>query len=177
MPRGFENAAERDPRNFNLAEWQKAKRQGMDPRWLKQTEQDCWKQSDNVKSFVASLNRYGFALAKGDKRGHVVVDHAGEVWSLPRMLGLKTKEVRARLGDGADLSDVATIKAQISERMVPALRRHIDEARGQLHERSAKFEQYKADMTQLHRDARVKMDDRHKHEWDAQTVARAARLP
>jgi len=177
MPRGFENAAERDPRNFSLAEWQQAKRQGIDPRWLKSTLQDCWKQSDNAQSFAASLNRYGFALAKGDRRSHVIVDHTGEVYALPRMLGLKTKEVRARMGDGADLADVAAIKAQISERMVPALRRHIAQSRNQFRERSATLGQYKAEMTQLHRDARVKLDDRHKHEWDAQTLERVTRLP
>lgn len=177
MPRGFTNAAERDPTNFSLAEWQQAKRQGIDPRWLKSTLQTCWSESDNTQSFTASLNRYGFALARGDKRSHVVVDHAGEVYSLPRMLGLKTKEVRARLGAGSGLADVASVKAKISARMVPALCRHIENARGQFRERSTTLGQYKAEMSQLHRDARVKLDDRHRGEWDAQTLERAARLP
>jgi hypothetical protein len=33
MPRGMANPAERNPTNFTLAEWQQAKRQGVDPRW------------------------------------------------------------------------------------------------------------------------------------------------
>lgn len=177
MPHGLTNAAERDPRNFTLAEWQQAKRQGIDPRWLKSTIQSCWAGSDNTQSFSASLNAHGFALAKGDRRSHVVVDHSGEVYALPRMLGLKTKEVRARLGDGADLPDVASIKAKIGEKMVPALRRHIEESRTQFRERSAKLGQYKAQMTQAHRDAREKLDERHKSEWDDRTRERAARLP
>ena len=142
MPRGLANAAERDPRNFTLAEWQQAKRQGIDPRWLKSTIQSCWAGSDNMQSFHASLNANGFALAKGDRRSHVVVDHSGEVYALPRMLGLKTKEVRARLGDGSDLSDVASIRAKIGERMVPALRRHIEESRAQFRDRSGKLGEY-----------------------------------
>src|SRR6185312_13183558 len=55
MPRGLANAAERNPTNFNLAEWQQAKRQGIDPRWLKSTLQDCWKHADNAKAFERSL--------------------------------------------------------------------------------------------------------------------------
>lgn len=35
MPRGFTDAARRDPTSFTLAEWQQAKRQGLDPRWRK----------------------------------------------------------------------------------------------------------------------------------------------
>ena len=177
MPRGLANAAERDPRNFTLAEWQQAKRQGIDPRWLKSTIQSCWAGSDNTQSFSASLNAHGFALAKGDRRSHVIVDHSGEVYALPRMLGLKTKEVRARLGDGADLADVASIKAKIGEKMVPALRRHIEESRAQFRERSLRLGQYKAQMTQAHREARDKLDERQKSEWDDRTRERAARLP
>jgi hypothetical protein len=41
-----------------------------------------------------------------------VVDEHGEVYSLPRMAGVKTKDVRARLGDGADLPSVEEVKAQ-----------------------------------------------------------------
>lgn len=41
MPRGLVNTAERNPTNFTLAEWQQAKRQNFDPRWLKATLQDC----------------------------------------------------------------------------------------------------------------------------------------
>ena len=42
MPRGIAVAGARDPTNFTLAEWQQAKRQGIDPRWLKSTLQACW---------------------------------------------------------------------------------------------------------------------------------------
>lgn len=55
MPRGLENPAERDPTNFTLAEWQQAKRQGLDPRWLKQAVQACWSRSDSTGAFQRSL--------------------------------------------------------------------------------------------------------------------------
>jgi len=177
MPRGFENAAERNPLNFTLAEWQQARRQGIDPRWLKQTLQACWSASDNARSFAASLEERGFFLARGDRRSHVVIDHSGEIYALPRMLGLRTKEVRARLGDGSDLPSVAATQKKIGERMVPAIRRHISESRTAFRQRSATLGHYKMQMTQMHRDARGKLAQRHERERIEETKERAARLP
>jgi hypothetical protein len=177
MPRGFENAAERNPTNFTLAEWQQAKRQGIDPRWLKQTVQNCWKTSDSKQAFARSLEDRGFFLAKGDKRGHVILDHSGEVYSLPRTLGFKTKEVHARLGSGDDLPSVESRQKTIGERMTPAIRRHIEVSRTQFRARSATLGHYKMEMTHLHRDARAKLENRHAAEWAAETRERAARLP
>ena len=177
MPRGMANHAERNPTNFTLAEWQQAKRQGVDPRWLKQTLQDCWAASDNARSFGRSLEEHGFFLAKGDKRSFVVIDHSGEVQSLPRALGLKTKDVAARLGDGNDLPGVDETKKQIGERMTPAIRRHVEEARAQFQKRSGTLGHYKMQMTHLHRDARGTLEKRLAGEWEAETVERAARLP
>lgn len=212
MPRGLENARERNPTNFSLAEWQQAKRQSVDPRWLKQVIQDCWKRSDNLHAFKHSLSEHGFFLAAGTKRatkttamsamddrksgasvdannktkaatdkdkkqGFVIVDHNGEVFSVSRMLDLKRKEVRERLGSEADLETVENTKKHVGKNMSGALKRHIAESRAQFGQRSAKLGQYKEEMTRLHRDARIKLDDRHKTEWDEETKLRAARLP
>jgi hypothetical protein len=177
MPRGMLDAAQRNPTNFTLAEWQQAKRQGVDPRLLKQVVQSCWKQSDNQKSLERSLEERGLFLAKGDKRGVVVLDHNSEVYSLPRLLDLKTKDVRSRLGDAKDLASVDAVSKSIGERMTPALRRHVEESRERFRDRSAKLGGYKAEMTSLHRQARTELDERHKADWDAETKHRAARLP
>lgn len=177
MPRGFANAAERNPTNFTLAEWQQAKRQDIDPRWLKQAVQECWRGSDGLPALRNALEERGFFLAKGDRRGFVVLDHRGDVWSLPRLLDVKTKEVRVRLGDGEKLPSVARTLATIAERITPAIRRHIEEARGQFRERSNKLGQYKAEMTRFHGDTRESLDNRQRTEWDNETRARQARLP
>ncbi len=142
MPRGILNAGERNPTNFPLAEWQQAKRLGQDPRWLKATLQECWKTSDNRRAFERALQERGFFLAKGDRRGLVILDHSGEVHSLPRMLDLKTKDVRARLGDGDDLAGVEATQRLIGQRMTPAMRRHIEESRTQFQKRSDPLGQY-----------------------------------
>ena len=177
MPRGLESAGERNPTNFTLAEWQQAKRQGIDPRWLKSTLQNCWTRSDSRAAFDRALSEKGFFLARGDKRGHVVLDHQGEVYSLSRMLGLKAKDVRERLGDGTDLKGVEDTQKLIGERMTPAIRRHLEESRQQFRTRSDVLGQQKAEMTALHRDARATLETRHRHEWDAESRSRATRLP
>ncbi|HEY9009820.1 MAG TPA: relaxase [Devosia sp.] len=177
LPKGLRNAAERNPTNFTLAEWQQAKRQGIDPRWLKQTVQNCWNRSDSTKAFGRSLEEHGFMLAKGDRRSVVVLDHAGEVWSLPRALGLKSKEVTSRLGEEPDLPGVAAAKKRLGERMTPTIQRHIKEARAKFDRRAAQLERYRSEMTHLHRTARQKLGERQGQEWDAETRVRADRLP
>ncbi|MDJ0387329.1 relaxase/mobilization nuclease domain-containing protein [Roseomonas sp. E05] len=177
MPRGLENAAERNPTNFSLAEWQQARRQGIDPRWLKATLQDCWKRSDNRQAFIRSLEERGFLLAKGDKRGLVVLDHGGEVHALPRLLDLKTKEVRDRLGDGADLASVEASRKIIGQRMTPALRRHVAESKEQFQDRAARLGEAKQAMTDQHRAARERLEERQQAAQRLEARDRQARLP
>lgn len=177
MPAGLADRANRNPTNFTLAEWQQAKRQGVDPRWLKTTLQAAWKSSDNARAFGQALQERGFWLAKGDKRGHVVLDYNGEVYALTRQLDLKSKDIRARLGDGDDLKGVDETKALIGGRMTPAIRRHVEESRTRFQQRSATLGHAKMQMTQAHRDARVKLATKQETEWQAETRERSARLP
>lgn len=177
MPRGIETAGRRDPTNFSLAEWQQAKRQGTDPRLMKAELQAAWKSSDSARAFGSALEERGYFLARGDRRSFVVLGYDGEVHSLPRSLGLKTKDVAARLGDGADLASVAETKEIIAARMRPAIRRHTEESRLRFRERSDQLGQIKEAMTRRHRAARVELAQRQELEWLAETKARSARLP
>ena len=63
---------------------------------------------------------------------------------------MKTKEVRARLGDGADLLSVEAMQRLIAERMTPTIKRHIAESRTHSRKRSAPLEHEKAEMTDCH---------------------------
>jgi len=177
MPRGMAEKGAGDPTNFTLAEWQQCKRQGVDPRWLKKSIQDCWSRSDGLQAFQTSLIERGFHLAKGDRRGHVVVDHTGEVYSLARMLGVKAKDVRARLGEGDTLQDVEATRKLIGERMTPVIRRHIAEAKDRFQRRYAKLDAYKKEMVEHHHNARQSLKAKQKREWDAEPLVRANRLP
>ncbi|MEM6679789.1 MAG: relaxase/mobilization nuclease domain-containing protein [Pseudomonadota bacterium] len=112
MPDGFIDKELRDPRNFTLAEWQQAKRAQKDPRRLKAQFQEAWTLSDSKVSFEHALKERGFILAKGDRRGFVAVDHTGEAYAVSRWVGLKAKQVAARLGSTDDLPSVPAAHAK-----------------------------------------------------------------
>lgn len=177
MPKGLARDGQKNPLNFTLAEWQQAKRTGSDPRLLKEAVLASWSSSDGRKSLAASLEECGLFLAKGDRRGFVLVDHQGEVHSLSRVLGLKTKEVEARLGSTDQLRSVEDTKRHLSNVMTPALKAHVAESRERFRERSNKLGSYKEEMTRHHRDARQTLLEKQKTEWDTESLQRAARLP
>lgn len=177
MPRGIAEAGRRDPTNFSLAEWQQAKRSGIDPRQLKAAVQDAWNRSDGTAAFARALEDRGLFLARADRRGHVVIDFSGEVHAASRLLGIKTKEMRARLGDGDGLKSVDATKAEIGQRMTPAIRRHVAESRTRFQKGAAKLAHQKAVMVQRQRDERAKLAAEQKRRWIAETKARQARLP
>ena len=127
MPQGLTNSRLRDPANFSLAEWQQAKRAGKDAKVLKQAFQDCWAISDSKAAFAHALKERGLYLAKGDRRGFVAVDYQGEVYAIARWVGIKTKDVKAKLGSPKDLPSVDGTKAYIAEKMTGMLEHHIDE--------------------------------------------------
>lgn len=176
MPRGLANKAERDPLNFSHAESQAAKRAGDDPRWLKSIVQECWKTSDTRKGFEAALSEKSLQLAQGDKRGFVVLDYNGTVHSLPRLLGLKTKEVKARLGEEpARALDEA--KKQLGAGLGKEARVKIEQSRERFAKRQTTFKAYGIEMTHLHRDERQKLAGAHSAQWLRGTKERQARLP
>jgi hypothetical protein len=177
MPKGIANSKERNPLNFTLAEWQQAKRNGVDPREVRHSIQECWKLSDNPKSFGKALEERGLFLAKGDRRGHVVLDHQGEVYALSRLLDVKAKDVRARLGTGEDLPSVDATKARIGELLTPAIKKHIAESRNAFADQSKFLGDIKSEMTQEHRQARLDLALRQANEWEEETRNRAARVP
>nr|WP_321337375.1 hypothetical protein [uncultured Cohaesibacter sp.] len=107
MPLGFVKTEWRDPRNFTLAEWQQAKRTGKDAKQLKAMFQERWAISDSKASFSHALEEQGFILAKGDRRGIVAVDHEGEAYAITRWVGVKSKQVKDRLGEPDNLPSVA----------------------------------------------------------------------
>ena len=129
MPRGLRDSKERDPRNFTLSEWQQAKRAKLDARDLKGAIQECWAVSDNRASFAKALEERGLFLAPGDRRSHVALTHDGEVFSIPRMIGKKTKEVAARLGPADDLRSVDETKSRIAHDILPRIKSYLAEAR------------------------------------------------
>lgn len=176
MPRGLIDKKERNPLNFSHAESQVAKRAGDDPRWIKSVVQECWASSDTRKGFEAALSEKSLQLAQGDKRGFVVLDYNGAVHSLPRLLGLKTKDVKARLGEEpAHVLDEA--KKQLGAGLGKEARAKIDQSRERFAKRQTTLKAYGREMTHLHRDERTKLAGAHATQWIKATQERQARLP
>lgn len=177
MPAGLMDSQARDPLNFTLAEWQQAQREGNDPRALKSLLQECWAASDNARAFEHSLNERGIFLAQGDRRSFVVVDFQGEVHSLPRALGLKTKVVAARMGDTTGLRPVDLVQADVARKMTGAIKRHIADARAAFRDQSQALSYAKRDIVARHRDNRSALKASQQRQWDEATRERSARLP
>lgn len=158
MPEGFRDSRLRDPRNFALDEWQQAKRAGIDPREIKAAVQQCWAASDNGSAFAQALEGRGLFIARGDRRGHVVVSIDGETFAVARMLGIKGKEVTARLGQANELRSVADTMRHIGETVAPRLSRFIGEAKRIAGNAIKPLNEKKLAMRDAHQEERRKLD-------------------
>jgi hypothetical protein len=125
LPRGLQHLGGASPENFTMAQWQQAQRYGLHPTEIKKALQTAWSQSDDLKSFAAAIREQGYRLTKGDKRGFVFVDLYGEVYSVAKWLGIKTKEVKLKLGTPEALPSVdaatAELKGKVSQRLLDLL--------------------------------------------------------
>ncbi|TPW26420.1 relaxase [Martelella alba] len=121
MPPGLINSHERNPRNFTLEQWQQCKRAEKDPRAVKEAFQDSWATSDSTTAFAHALEEHGYFLAKG-RRGHIAVDYQGEAYAVSRYVGVKAKDVRARLGDAKELPSVEEAHAKAAQQVTDRLK-------------------------------------------------------
>ena len=176
MPAGFIDSKARDPRNFTLAEWQQAKRAGLDAGELRGMVQECWAASDNRESFSKALEERGLYLAKGDRRGHVIVTYDGEVFALSRLTDQKAKEVTAKLGKADDLRSVDATKAHIASVIAPRLGKLITEARRIGRDAMQPLIEERQSLKARHADERRRMDDGQRKRQQTETRERAARL-
>ena len=176
MPRGLVNSREADPANFSREEWQQAKRAKEDPRAVKEAFLDCWAISDSRAAFAAAMAARGYCLACGDRRGFVALDYRGEVYSVTRWTDLRTKEVKAKLGDPKDLPSVTETRGQIAQRMSATVRRYIDDAEVAFQKGAATLGLRRADLSQRHRDERRRLTETQEERWQAETLRRSGRL-
>jgi MobA/VirD2-like, nuclease domain len=176
MPRGFMNSREADPRNFNLKEWQQARRTGRDPRDLKDLVRECWAVSDSRAGFIQALRARGIELAKGDRRGFVAIAPDGQVLSVARYAGKTAKEVKARLGEPDRLPNVADAKAQLARDLTATFQRHFREAEANKRMDIAPLERRRQAMVEVQRSERERIKERQEQRWLEETKARSARF-
>ncbi|MFY0310865.1 relaxase/mobilization nuclease domain-containing protein [Leisingera sp. D0M16] len=177
MPPGLQDCRFRDPLSFTRAEWQQARRAGLDPREIKTVLRQCWKVSDSRASLERALKERGFWLARGDRRGFVAIDYRGEVYSLSRHAGVTTKKLENRIGDRNRLRSVDEIRNEIARGMSRKLAAFIRQTERDARQRIELADFRKAGMTARHRDKRAELWARHEQRWQAETRERAQRLP
>jgi len=176
MPPGLRDPLIRDPVNFTQAEWQQALRTDRDPREIKQAIQDAWDQSDGVKAFRAALGERGFTLARGDRRGFVVMDCTGEVYSLSRWAGVRSKEVKERLGRPNRLPGVDQVRKQLKQRMRPRLKKLIRDQKAEHAAEREPLTRAKREMAETHGRERTQLEKALAARWAREAEDRQARL-
>lgn len=119
LPKGYENRADRDPLTYTHTQAQQARRAGKQAEKIKQVFQNAWAQSDTRETFATALKEQGYILARGNRRGLVAVDGLGEVYAVARYVGIRTREVRDRLGKLEGLPNVEQAQ-EIALRDCPA---------------------------------------------------------
>jgi hypothetical protein len=177
MPRGLVSSQERNPLNFTMAEWQQAKRAQRDPRTIKETFQDCWAISDARKAFASALEERGYYLAKGDRRGFVAVDWHGEIYAVSKWIGIKTKDVRSKLGDPDDLRAVEDIKRELSAKFTQKLREFADEEIAKHDHFSEAIDQKRRMLVEKQRTERASLQETHAARRTQENVVRSRRFP
>lgn len=176
MPKGLIQRGAGDPRNFTLDEWQRSKRLGNDPKITKELVQECWASSDNRISFESALEERGLYLARGDRRGRVIVSFDGEIHSLTRALGRKERELWSKLGRADALKSVEETKEHIAASVGPRLSELIRIAKRNSSEALKPLLAEKSRMTLRHVEERQKVDLGQAARWASEVRARALRL-
>lgn len=176
LPDGLRDHGKRDPRNYDLAEWQQAKRAGTHPREVKRTFQEAWQASDTGTAFAHALEEKGYFLARGDRRGFVALDIQGEVYAIPKWTGVKTKDVRTKLGDAKKLRSVDETRAHIAATMQPALSRWEMDAAKQRDDNTKRRDAERRAMATRQRDERARTRLGQQRRALAEARARQARF-
>ena len=103
----------RPERTPNHAAHQQGDRLNTDPKAIKAEVVALYQSAADGGAFVAALDAAGYSLAQGDKRAHVIVDQAGGVHSLARVVGAKATALWERLTDYPleNLPTVAEVRA------------------------------------------------------------------
>ena len=176
MPKGFIAKHLKNPLNFTRSEWEQAARTNQNPKAIKSSLQECWATSDDKKSFEQALQERGYYLAKGDRRGFVVIDIHGEVYSLTRQLGIKKKEVEARIGIADKLPSVTSIKNNVLSKVTKIYQGFLLEQSKDHQELLKPLLKTKHAMTSQHRIDRTAQKTYQDNRWQKEELNRVSRI-
>jgi len=177
VPHGILDRSAKNPLSFDLSEWQQAQRTKQDPRIIKAVLRDCWRGSDSKEAFKGALESYGYYLARGDRRGFVAVDVRGEIYSLSRAIGIKSKELNGKLGTPKDLQSVEEAKKLVNARWSEKLQSLSDDMDTKHARQKEPLDQKLNQIKQRQRQERQALNQHHQERWDKETKIRSERLP
>jgi len=119
-----------------LRETQQEERSGFSKLDRVRSITDAWNTTRTGEDFIRALAAKDYYLARGDKRGYVVVDLAGEIHSLSRQIkGARGKDITARLSAVPPDKLPTAEKAQAYAKQIRELRRAEAERTGQTKDR------------------------------------------
>jgi hypothetical protein len=176
LPDGLATYGNKSPFNFTLEEWQQAKRQGLDPREIKQAFQNAWDRSDSQASFNSALEECGYFLARGDRRGFVALDVDGNVHSVAKWTGIKAKDVKAKLGSPDNLPSVEEASSEIRSKVSGQMRNFIDQAKDRHVTEMRPIREEITSMVQAHQQERNALKEGQAKRWADETYVRSHRL-
>lgn len=176
MPSGLANSVEANPLNFSGAQWQQAKRIKSDPRTIKTAFQDSWAMSDSLRAFRNALEARGYYLAQGDRRGFVAVDWHGEIYAVSRWTGVKTKEVKAKLGSPEALPSVEETRKAIAEQIEQKILRFTSEMKWEFEHAQEGLQAKRKALVLRQRTERKRLAEKHSERTIAEARQRAEKI-
>ncbi|MEP3787214.1 relaxase/mobilization nuclease domain-containing protein [Ascidiaceihabitans sp.] len=176
LPDGLATYGNKSTLNFTLEEWQAAKRQGLDPREIRQAFQQAWGRCDSQLGFKNALEDRGYFLALGDRRGFVALDVDGNVHSIAKWTGLKVKDVKAKLGSPENLPSVDETQSNIRSKVSEQMRGYIDQVKDRQSNDLAPLRDKRRELALAHREERQRLKDGQELRWAEETKTRSNRL-
>ena len=175
LPEGLRTGGGKSPLNFNLAEWQQAKRIGRDPREIKDVFRDAWARSDSLKALGSALAERGYFLAQGDRRGVVAIDVQGEVYAVAKWAGVKVREAHAKLGEAA-LPSLDAVRAEVAGLVTGKLQTLIADQRMKQQRESDTLRTEVEVLRTRHHSERKQLSTKQDERWAEETQERADRF-
>ena len=174
MPKGFIRGQSPDPKNFTHGEWMQFKRTGISPEVSKTTIRDCWGASDTQASFEAALKEKGYFLAKG-RRGPVVIDTHCETHSVARAVGVRVKNIRARVKENS-LRDAQEQKAKVATMMEKRLSDLQKQREQAIDKRLSRLQEEREKLRASQCSERAKQEQLHKERSEKEQIERQQRF-
>ncbi len=140
-----------------LGERAQAQKSGITPDERRAQITALYEQADSGPAFQAALADAGYVLAKGERRGFVLVDQDGEVHSLSRYIaGHSAKKIRQKLSPLTpdDLPDIDEVKILIDGQAQANAAREREEDRQRM---QAQREAAQASLDRTQRERRTKL--------------------